>query len=245
MKLAVPGILAARTAIVPLSEGARRFRTGGGAEGRRVRVPVAFALSGFLPARLPAAGIRPVLPRVPSCRELRGDRPGAHRVSVGDGGETIPLPIPDHPADHVPGSPDDARRGPGDPPVLPPVLHPAALRPAEHAGPADLAARGLLAALRDPVAAGFRRRRPGRAGSGRVPGRNEPRAIPPADAFPARPHRGHGRRDVFLPPGRERFPAPRDLLPRRRAAVPARPVLLVFRKPVRPDRTVWRPPPGW
>lgn len=240
MKPAAPGSLAARTATTSLPDRARRLRTCLGDGVLRAPAPHASALPGFLPAPLGAAGIRPTLPQLSSRGGLRGGRPGTRRASIGDSGETIPLPRPDHLTDHVPGGPDDARRGAGDLPLLAPALPSAGLRPAERAG---LAAHDLLAAFSRSGCHGVRQGRSGRVGGGRVHRGSEPHAIPPADAFPACPHRVRGRRDVFLRAGRERLPLPRVLPLQRHPAVPHPAAPLVFREPDEPDRTVWRRPP--
>jgi hypothetical protein len=63
-----------------------------------------------------------------------------------------------------------------------------------------------LTIVRDLDAEGLRERRPGSPRRGRPSRRGEPRAIPVADPFPARPARSDGRRRVFLHLRLERLP---------------------------------------
>jgi hypothetical protein len=121
MTLLVPGgVLRPLTVTVPavtvsVPGGARCSPAGraGGVPG--APVPKAPAFPRTFPAHPGAAGIRPRVPRESSRGVLRRGRPRTRRNSPDGGAGTIPLPNPDHRADHVPGRVEDVRRSPAGP----------------------------------------------------------------------------------------------------------------------------------
>lgn len=109
----------AGTVTASLPGGARRPPAGRRRRVRRVPAPET-AAPRILPAchasrRHGAAGIRPPVLRTASHGGPRRGRPRAHRILSGGPAGMIPPSIPGHLADHVPGRPDDVRRGSGEP----------------------------------------------------------------------------------------------------------------------------------
>lgn len=184
------------------------------------------------------AGIRPPVLRTASRCGLRRVRPRARRIHSGGRAGIIPPPISGHLADHVPGCPDEVRRGSGGPGFRFPRdfgrpnatssrTLPCAARPRPFATPMP---RGFTEAVADARKAAVN---PAERAAHDFPGGSlswppSPVSRPPG-RFPA-----HAGGEGFA------FPGPFSPAPSRAARGDA---LTRRARAGEPDRTVWRPSP--